>query len=95
MTSRFRLTVIYAVPDFDRWAAVLASADDEMDGVERMTVHRSIEDPNEVMVELDLRSEADARAVLQSPGLRGFFDQTGVDVYPPVFIGQVQDDLST
>ena len=49
MTSRFRLTVIYAVPDFDRWAAVLAAADQEMDGVERMTVHRSIEDPNEVM----------------------------------------------
>ena len=95
MTSRFRLTVIYAVPDFDRWAAVLASADDEMDGVERMTVHRSIEDPNEVMVELDLRSEADARAVLQSPGLRDFFDQTGVDVYPPVFIGEIRDDLST
>jgi len=51
--------------------------------------------PNEVMVELDLRSEADARGVLQSPRLRGFFDQTGVEVYPPVFIGEVQDDLST
>ena len=95
MTSRFRLTVIYAVPDFDRWAAVLAASDEQVEGVERMTVHRSIDDPNEVMVELDVRSEADARAVIQSSRLRAFFDQTGVDVYPPVFIGEICDDLST
>ena len=26
MTSRFRLTVIYAVPDFDRWSAAASTA---------------------------------------------------------------------
>ena len=95
MTSRYRLTVIYPVPDFERWANVLRADAEPVPGVERMTVHRSIDDGDEVMVELDLVSAADARAVLQNPRLREFFDQTGVEVYPPVFIGEIVDDLSS
>jgi hypothetical protein len=94
VTSRYRLTVVYAVPDFERWATALRTAEGPMEGVERMTVHRSIDDPDEVMVELDVRSDADARAVVQSPGLRAFFDRAGIDQYPPVFIGEIVDDLS-
>ena len=92
MSARFRLTAIYSVPDFDRWAEVLGTAGAEVPGIERMTVHRSVDDPNEVMVELEVESVEVAQAALHGQG--DLLDRAGIEFYPPVFIGEQVDDLS-
>jgi quinol monooxygenase YgiN len=94
MTFRYRLTVIYPVPDFDRWAAALREARRPTPGVGELTVYRSIDDPNEVMVEVELESPEAARAYIRSTNLREFFDQAGVEIYPAAFIGELVGDLS-
>ena len=60
-----------------------------------MTVFRSADDPNEVMVELELESLEDAKQMVRAPALRDFLDHAGIDIYPPVFIGEVVEDLSS
>jgi hypothetical protein len=94
VNARFRLTAIYSVPDFDRWAEVLRAARRKVPGIERMTVHRSVDDPNEVMVELEVESVEVAQAALHGQDLRALLDRAGVEFYPPVFIGEQVDDLS-
>ena len=95
MTSRYRLAVVYSVPDFERWAEVMRTRTRRAEGIERMTVYRSTDDPTEVMVELHLRSSDDAKDFVGNPRLRAFFDRAGVEVYPPVFVGELVDALST
>jgi hypothetical protein len=94
VSTRFRLTAIYSVPDFDRWAEVVRAAQRQVPGVERMTVHRSVDDPNEVMVELEVESVEIAQSVLKGEDLHDLLDRAGVEFYPPVFIGEQVDELS-
>lgn len=94
MTARYRLTVIYHVPDFERWAAVLRETRGPAPGVGEMLVFRSIDDPNEVMVEMELESPQAAQGFIRSPGLREFFDRAGVEIYPPAFLGELMEELS-
>ena len=75
MSARFRLTAIYSVPDFDRWAEVIGTAQRRVPGVERMTVHRSVDDPNEVMVELEVESVEIAQTVLKGENLHDLLDR--------------------
>jgi hypothetical protein len=60
-----------------------------------MSVFRSVDDPNEVMVELELDSIEAAQAVIPSTDLRDLLDRAGIEIYPPVFIGELVDDLSS
>ncbi len=90
----YRLTVIYPVPDFERWAAVLRDSRRPTPGVGEMRVFRSIDDPNEVMVEMDLESPEAAKGLIRSSGLREFFDRAGVEIYPPAFVGELVEELS-
>ena len=90
-----RVTMIHAVPDYDRWVEVVLETKQHMPGVRRMTVHRSIDEPNEIMVELEVESIEIARSVVGSPRLREFLDRAGIDIYPPVFVGQQVDELSS
>ena len=94
MSARWRLTIIHSVPDYERWAAALRESR-EGGGTGRMNVFRSADDPNEVMVELELESLDDAKRLVRAPGLREFLDHAGVDIYPPVFIGEIVEDLSS
>jgi hypothetical protein len=94
VSARFRLTAIYSVPDFDRWAEVVRAAQRRVPGVERMTVHRSVDDPNEVMVELEVESVEIAQTVLKGQNLHDLLDRAGIEFYPPIFIGEQVDALS-
>jgi hypothetical protein len=94
MTARYRLTLIHCVPDYERWAEVVREHGGLVPGVVSMTVYRSIDDPNEVMVEAELESADAARDLIPSTSLRDLLDRAGVEIYPPVFIGEVDDDLS-
>ena len=94
MSVPCRLAMIHSVPDYDHWAALVSEVRGHFPGLIRMTVHRSVDDPNEVMVELELESVDIARGLMQHPAFREVLDRAGVDFYPPVFLGQQVDDLS-
>jgi hypothetical protein len=90
----YRMTIIHCVPDFDRWLALLEENPAEgTPGLLRRSVFRSLDDPNEVMVEIEFDSAESARALLPSLPLRDLLDRSGVEVYPPVFIGEELTDL--
>jgi hypothetical protein len=95
MTARYRLTIIHSVPDYDRWAEVIRDSQREVPGVMRMSVFRSVDDPNEVMIDVELESAQAARELLPSTNLRELLDRAGLEIYPPVFIGERVDDLSS
>jgi hypothetical protein len=92
--SPYRLAVIHSVADFDRWAKVVGDGRSTVSGVVSMSVFRSIEDPNEVMLELELESVEAAKEVLVSASLRDLLDRAGIEIYPPVFLGERVDQLS-
>jgi hypothetical protein len=89
-----RVTIIHTVADYDRWAEVVLGTRGWLPGIERVTVHRSVDDGNEVMVELEVESAEVAREVLQSAALRDLLDRSGLEFYPPVFIGEQVAELS-
>jgi hypothetical protein len=90
----YRVTIINSVPDFAVWHDILSeSRGTPRPGLLRRSVFRSVDDPNEVMVELELDSLESARALLSSVDLRDFLDRAGVEVYPPVFIGREVTEL--
>ena len=95
MSHRYRLVIIHSVPDYDRWATVVRDTHRSEPGVGAMTVCRSIDDPNEVMVNLELDSVEDAKDMIPSANFRELLDRAGVEIYPPVFIGEVVEDLSS
>jgi heme-degrading monooxygenase HmoA len=94
MTARYRLTIIHSVPDYERWATLIRGNRRTVDGAVGMTVCRSIDDPNEVMVNIELESAELARDLVSSPNFRELLDRAGIEIYPPVFVGEVVDDLT-
>jgi len=89
-----RLTVIYPVRDFDEFARVFApGARPAADGVLSRRVFRSLDDPNEVMFEIEVASLAQAKKLITGEGVREMLDRAGAEIYPPVFIGGEVDDL--
>lgn len=95
MSARYRLTIIHCVPDYDRWKEVLVTAPPvDVAGRIRRAVFRSLDDPNEIMVEVELESSEAAQQLLASVDLRDLLDRAGVEIYPPVFIGEQVDELS-
>ena len=61
------LRIQHAVPNFDAWKRAFDS--DPMDrkgsGVRRFQIHRSVAEPNFVMIDLELDSASAAEALLQ------------------------------
>lgn len=94
MSSRYRMTIIHTVPDYDRWATLVHTSRPHP-GVVSMAVFRSLDDPNEVMIDVELDSAESAREILPAHELRDLLDRAGIDIYPPVFIGEIVDELST
>jgi len=95
MSAPYRLTIIHSVPDYERWATAIRSRQRDVEGTVAMTVCRSIDDPNEVMVNIELDSVEVAKELVSSMNFREFLDRAGIEIYPPVFVGAVVDDLST
>ncbi len=88
-----RMTIIHRVNDVAAWRSVLERTASHP-GLIRRTVFRSIDDPNEVMVELEFESAEAATGYLPSLPVRELRDEIGLDVYPPVFIGTEVVELS-
>jgi hypothetical protein len=86
------MVIIHSVPDYEHWAAVTRETRLGNSHVMGMTVSRSVDDPNEVMVQLEFDSLNAAQELMASTGFRDLLDRAGVEIYPPVFIGKVVDD---
>jgi hypothetical protein len=90
----YRLTMIHRVADYSAWEALLRRYPRATrSGLVRRSAYRSTDDPNEVMVELDFETVEAARSFLPSLDLHALLDEVGLDVYPPVFIGELIEDL--
>ena len=90
----YRLTMIHRVADYSAWEALLRRYPrSTRPGLVRRSAYRSADDPNEVMVELDFESADAARSFLPSFDMHALLDEVGLDVYPPVFIGELIEDL--
>jgi hypothetical protein len=90
----YRLTMIHRVADYAAWEALLRRYPrSTRPGLVRRAAFRSTDDPNEVMVELDFESAEAARSFLPSFDMTSLLDEVGLDVYPPVFIGELIEDL--
>jgi heme-degrading monooxygenase HmoA len=91
---RYRLTFIHSVPDYERWADVVKKSQRRRPGVVSVSVFRSVDDPNEVMVDIELESAEVAQELLPSEAFRDVLDRSGIEIYPPVFLGEIVDELS-
>ena len=91
-----RVVAIYPVRDFEEFCKQFAMTDARRGelGVLDRSIHRSVDNPNEVMVTYEMRSAEHALAMFMADDrIRAWMDRTGVDVYPAVFVGtQVQDE---
>jgi hypothetical protein len=94
MTTRYRVTIIHSVPDYDRWVEVVRNSRREVPGLVRRSVFRSMDDPNEVMVDMELDSADAAKELIPSVDLRQLLDRAGIEIYPPVFVGELIEELS-
>ena len=94
MGDVIRLTVIYPVRDFAEFVRAMGTLDRPPDdGVIDQRVYQSLDDPNEVMVEVHLDSRAKAMEMIKGTGVREVLDTIGAEIYPPVFIGAEVDSL--
>jgi hypothetical protein len=85
-----RVVAIYPVRDVEEFCAELASTYTRRNelGVLRASVHRSVDNPNELMVTFDMRSEKDALALFTADDrVRAWMDRAGVEAYPAFFVG--------
>jgi hypothetical protein len=87
-----RLTVIYPVKDFEQFKLVIG-APPGSEGVIRRRVYRSIDDPGEVLVEIEVESYEQCKQMIRGQSVRDILDRAGAEIYPPVFIGAEVDDL--
>jgi len=85
-----RVVAIYPVRDVDEFCAQLATMylrRNEL-GVLKTSVHRSVDNPHELMVTFEMRSQEDALALFTSDDrVRAWMDRAGVEVYPAFFVG--------
>jgi len=88
-----RFTIIYRVPEDDRWLDVMHRHQSAHPGLVRRVAFRSLDDPCEVMVDLEFDSAEAATAFLPNTDLRGLLDEIGIESYPPVFIGSEIEEL--
>ena len=94
----------YRVADWDAWVESLKfmNLEDEHArerrnkyGMLRRSIHRSVDDPNEVMLVAEFASREGAEALLKDPeGMRRWHERTGLEVFPPVLITERLDALA-
>ena len=91
--AQHRFSIIYRAPDKSRWLDVMQRHESSYPGLTRRVAFRSLDDPNEVMIDLEFDSADSATAFLSSIDLRGVLDEIGIESYPPVFIGSEIEEL--
>lgn len=91
-TGPVRVTIIYPVRDFAQFAGVISSLP-PVEGVLSRRVYRSIDDPGEVMFEIEMASYEHAKRMVKGADVRDILDRAGAEIYPPVFIGGEVGDL--
>src|ERR1700749_2712503 len=86
----------YRVPDFDHWWAAIAGDVARLPGlgVHIVVVYRSLQDASRVFVTIGVRERGPVDALLRSPVMFSWFDSAGVDVIPPMFVGQIVEKLN-
>jgi len=87
-----RLVMIHSVRDYDQFIDRFREGDGrrELRGIVRHWVHRSVDNPSEVMVTLELETRAEAEALLAAgEQIQAWIERAGVDIYPAIFIGEV------
>lgn len=88
------LTLIHPVANYDTWIAHIRDRLPTMAdrGVLRLRVLRAVDDPNEVLVALDMRSREHAeRIMFQDEGVQRAMEIAGISIYPAVFIGRLAE----
>jgi hypothetical protein len=90
------LVMVFHVADYDRWRAgsdgFFRTAGDE--GVLRQTVYRAVDDPNEIMLALELRGRADAERIMQRrEDLRASLEAAQITIYPAAFVGEKAEEI--
>lgn len=98
MSDAVRVACVYTVRDFDEFRAEFARTEAKSAefGILGASVHRSLDNPNEVLVTLEVRSTADALALLSADDrFRAWMDRVGVEAYPWVFVGREAAGLPT
>jgi hypothetical protein len=89
--GQFVVASIHTVRDFDSWMTMVDTDRPWMveGGTRHVWLYLAIDDPGEVMGMMSLRSEAAARSLLRGGLTReSWFDESGLDVHPPVFLGR-------
>ncbi len=89
--GKYVVTSIHTVPDFDRWTGMVDADRPWLAerGTRHVWLYRALDDPGEVMGMMSLRSEAAARSLQRGGSTReSWFDASGLDVHPPVFVGR-------
>lgn len=89
--GQFVVASIHTVRDFDSWVTMVDTDRPWMieGGTRHVWLYRAIDDPGEVMGMMSLRSEAAARSLLEGGlGRESWFDESGIDVHPPAFLGR-------
>lgn len=90
------LVMVFHVADYDRWRAgsdeFFREAGD--DGVLSQAIYRAVDDPNEIMLKVELRTRADAERIMKrKEDLRASLDAAGITIYPSAFVGQQAEEF--
>jgi len=80
------LVVHHRVRDYDAWKPVFDEheASRREHGAARHWLYRTADDPNDVVIALEFRSEKDARGFLEDPSLREAMERGGVEGEPDI-----------
>ena len=89
------LAADYEVPDFGRWSDLLTGRLPRLPslGARHLVIFRSIENERRVFTTIGARTRGPVDAVLRSPDMFNFFNAAGVEEIPPLFVGQVVEQL--
>jgi hypothetical protein len=90
------VVAIHSVRDFTTWRQAIERTGEALDrqGVVRASIFRAVDEPNEVLVALEMTSRAQDEALLRDPtDYRDWFDRAGLDVYPSIFVGELVETI--
>src|SRR5437762_14354130 len=89
------LAADYRVPDFDHWWAALAGDLPRLPrlGAHHVVVYRSLADASRVFVTIGVAGRGPVDILLRSPVMLSWFDSAGVAELPPLFAGEVGENL--
>ena len=92
-----QMVLIHPVRDFDDFINQFSLGGQRraQRGIIRHSIHRAVDNPNEVMITFEFRSREDAENLLAADqAIQAWLDRAGVDIYPAVFLGELVDHSS-